>query len=222
MAQAPTYSQKVTQTLKQMLLEGRLRPGQRVNEVALSDELGISRAPIREALHMLVAEGLVVNRPQRGKFITALTPQEIRNSYFVGGVLEGAGAAQCAQHFEQQDFDHLTEVMQRMEAVVKHAIAGNAAMQELAPLDTAFHAIIFSRINNPLLAEVSRHSCLRVSKFLLYPHWLNLYTPQEFCQRHQRVLDALRTRDPKCIENCLREHYTEAGDRLAPFGIPRD
>ena len=209
-----TYSQQVVLALKQMLLDGKLSPGDRVNEVALSTDLGVSRAPVREALHMLVAEGLVVNRPQRGKFITSLSPDEIRNSYFVGGVLEGAAAAACAQCFDDRDFARLTEVVAQMRRSVELGFGIHA----LAPLDTDFHGIIFSRINNPLLVEVSRHSCLRVSKFLYYRHWLSAYTPDEFCQRHQVVLEALRGRDARHIETVLREHYQDSGQRLAPFG----
>lgn len=212
--QSTTYSQKVAQTLKEMLLDGKLVPGDRVNEAALAAMLGISRAPIREALHMLVAEGLVVNRPQRGKFITSLTPQEICNSFFVGGVLEGAAAAACAQDFDERDFDHMALVLARMQELVQQ----NKGMQDLAPLDTDFHGIIFSRINNPLLVDVSRHSCLRISKLLFYRHWLAAYTPEEFYQRHEVVLAALRTRDPQTIENCLRHHYMDSGRRLARFG----
>lgn len=211
MNEARTYSQKVAHTLKQMLLEGRLASGDRVNEAVLATELGLSRAPVREALHMLVAEGLVVNRPQRGKFITSLTPQEIRNSYFVGGVLEGAAAAACAHCFTEEDFTHMDGVLQQM----RHTMDSGGSMRDLAPLDTAFHDIIFSRVNNPLLEEVSRHSCLRISKFLLYRQWLEAFTPQEFCQRHQHVLEALLTRTPQTIEACLREHYMDAGQRLA-------
>lgn len=216
MSSSLTYSQRVAHTLKQMLLDGQLAPGDRLNEVALSTTMGLSRAPIREALHMLVAEGLVVNRPQRGKFITSLTEQEIRNSFFVGGVLEGAAAAVCAQDFDQRDFQHMEAVLQ----TIHELILRGGTMQQLAPLDTAFHDIIFSRINNPLLVEVSRHSCLRISKLLFYRHWLNAYTPEEFYLRHVQVLDALRSREAHTIEQCLRAHYGESGKRLSRYGAP--
>ena len=213
--QNATYSQKVAHTLKQMLLDGTLAPGDRVNEVALATRLGMSRAPIREALHMLVTEGLVVNRPQRGKFITTLTPQEIRNSFFVGGVLEGAAAAVCARSFVEDDFARMEQTLAQM----RELMAQGQGISAMAPLDTAFHGHIFSRINNPLLVEVSRHSCLRISKFLLYRRWLYAFTPVEFYERHALLLDVLRTREPHTIEQVLREHYLESGERLARFGV---
>ena len=211
-----TYSEQVAETLKQMLLEGRLSPGDRVHETALAEQLGISRAPIREALHMLVTEGLIIHRPQRGKFIMTLTPQEICNSYFVGGVLEGAAAAACCRDFDREDFRRMEEVV----TGIRKRVEENRDMREIAPLDTDFHGIIFSRINNPLLVDISRRSCLRISKILFFRHWLTIYTPMEFYQRHAHLLQVLRTRAPGDIETALRAHYEESGRRLSRFGTP--
>ncbi len=211
MAQALTYSEKIVAVLKNMLLTGRLSPGDRVNEMALATELGVSRAPIREALHMLVAEGLVVNKPQRGKFITPITLAEIRNSYFIGGVLEGAAAAQFAYGFTDEDLARMQAILEQMHI----GVLQGQSMEILASLDTDFHSVIFERVNNPTLQNICRHSCLRISKFLLFRHWLHAYTPQEFCDRHERVLQALRMRNAMSIESVIREHYVESGKRLA-------
>lgn len=212
MANCVTYSKQVVDALKNMLLQGELEPGDRVNEVRIAEELGISRAPVREALHMLTTEGLIEIRPQKGKFIRKLSPQEVHNSYFVGGVLEGAAAAACCQTFDDNDFQQLEQVLLHMRLAAEQG-QGTAA---LAPWDTAFHQVIFTRADNHLLEELSRRSCLRISKFLLFRHWQKIYSPQEVCQRHREVLDVLKTRHPQEIEACLRAHYTEAGNRLAP------
>ncbi len=211
MAPALTYSEKVANFLKDMLLTGRLSPGDRVNEVALATELGVSRAPIREALHMLVAEGLVINKPQRGKFITPLTPEEIRNSYFIGAVLEGAAAAQCANNFNEDDFTRMQSIVAKMQ----NGAEKDYHMDRLAPLDTDFHNVIFDRINNPTLRDICKDSCLRISKFLLFRHWQHAYNPQEFYERHEKVFQAIRLRNALGIESIIREHYIESGKRLS-------
>lgn len=214
MSNCVTYSEQVVEALKRMLLNGELVPGDRVNEARIAEELSISRAPVRDALHMLTAEGLIEIRPQKGKFITHLTAQEVRNSYFVGGVLEGAAAAACCNNFTEQDFAQLADVLQAMEE------AQSLGTVALAPLDTAFHQIIFSRVNNPLLEDLSRRSCLRISKFLLFRHWQRVYTPEDILARHREVLEVLKTRNAHDIEDCLRAHYMDSGHRLAPFGMP--
>lgn len=208
-----TYSEQVVEALKTMLLRGELAPGDRVNEAKIAVELGISRAPVREALHMLTTEGLIEIRPQKGKFITKLSQQEVYHSYFVGGVLEGAAAAACCQYFSDSDFTQLEAVLDKMREAVDSGL-GTIAM---APLDTSFHQIIFTRVNNPLLEELSRRSCLRISKFLLFRHWQQVYTAHEVYQRHVEVLQELKTRDPQRIEACLRAHYIDSGNRLAPY-----
>lgn len=213
MANCTTYSAQVVEALKGMLLRSELRPGDRVNEAKIAEELGVSRAPVREALHMLTSEGLIEIQPQKGKFITSLTPREVQNSYFVGGVLEGAAAAACCHSFTQGDFNRMEAVLQQM----REAVDNGGGTLEQAPLDTAFHQIIFSRVDNPLLEDLSRRSCLRISKFLLFRHWQHIYSPQEVYQRHREVLDALESRVPHKIESCLRDHYIDSGNRLAPY-----
>lgn len=208
-----TYSAQVVEALKGMLVRSELLPGDRVHEAKIAEVLGVSRAPVREALHMLTSEGLIEIQPQKGKFITSLTPQEVHNSYFVGGVLEGAAAAACCHNFTQHDFDQMETVLQQM-LEATHNGGGTLAQ---APLDTVFHQIIFSRVNNPLLEDLSRRSCLRISKFLLFRHWQQAYSPQEVYDRHREVLDVLQTRNPQHIESCLRDHYIDSGNRLAPF-----
>ncbi len=211
MAPALTYSEKVANFLKNKLLNGKLSPGDRVNEVALATELGVSRAPIREALHMLVAEGLVINKPQRGKFITPITPEEIRNSYFIGAVLEGAAAAQCALDFTEEDFCRMQSILEQMRLGAEH----NHSMDTLAPLDTEFHNVIFDRINNPTLRGICKDSCLRISKFLLFRHWQHAYNSQEFYDRHEKVFQAIRIGNAMGIESVIREHYIESGKRIS-------
>lgn len=213
MSNCVTYSEQVVEALKTMLLKGELTPGDRVNESRIAEELGISRAPVREALHMLTTEGLIEIRPQKGKFITRLSPKEVQDSYFVGGVLEGAAAAACCQHFTDNDFAQMEAVLAQMRNNAVH----NRSIAAQAPLDTAFHQIIFMRVNNPLLEELSRRSCLRISKFLLFRHWQEVYSPHEVYQRHREVLDVLNTRDPGHIEACLRAHYIDSAHRLSPF-----
>lgn len=213
MSNCVTYSEQVVESLKGMLLKGELSPGDRVHEAKIAEELGISRAPVREALHMLTTEGLIEIRPQKGKFITRLSPKEVQDSYFVGGVLEGAAAAACCLHFTDADFAQMEEVLAQM----RDNATQNRGIAAQAPLDTAFHQVIFTRVNNPLLEELSRRSCLRISKFLLFRHWQEVYSPQEVYQRHCEVLEVLKTRASRQIEACLRAHYMDSADRLSPF-----
>ena len=116
MSAVKTYSEQIIVYIKNAILTGKLHPGDKVNEVVVASELSISRAPVREALQMLAKEGLITSIPQRGKFITALTAKQIRDSYFTGGVLEGAAVSSTISQFEQRDFDSLEKIVNEMKA----------------------------------------------------------------------------------------------------------
>ncbi len=210
-----TYSEQVAEYIKQSMLEGKLSPGDQVKEVLLAEKLGISRAPIREALQILAREGLIQSEPQKGKYVSALTAKQIKDSYFTGGVLEAAAVTQAMSLYTKEDIAKLERVVEEMHQV---ADSGNAT-DSLAKLDSTFHNILFSRIDNELLIELCRRSCQGISKFLLYRHWINLYSPQDVYERHLAILDALKSGKPSKLEKIIRKHYTDSGKRMSLYGV---
>ncbi|MDL2209361.1 GntR family transcriptional regulator [Desulfovibrio sp. OttesenSCG-928-O18] len=210
-----TYGTQITEYIKQCILDGEYGPGEKVNEVDIASRLKVSRAPVREALQYLAQTGLLVSIPQKGKFIAALTAKEIQDSYFTGGVLEGAAASSTIHLFTDGDFaamDKLVQEMGRLGSVPD-------SREAMAELDNEFHERIFSHSANTLLRELSRRSCQGISKFLLYRYWRDAFVPGEMHGRHKAVLEALTSRDPVRIESAIREHYREAGQRMARYGV---
>lgn len=210
-----TYSQQVADYIKQSILKGELQPGDQVKEVELSEKLAISRAPIREALQLLAREGLIQTEPQKGKYITELTSQQIKDSYFTGGVLEAAAVSQTLHLYTEKDLARLEEIVQGM----YHVAQSGKDIDSLAELDNEFHNVLFSRITNELLIDLCRRSCQGISKFLLYRHWINLFDPQEVYERHIAILDALKTGKASKVEKVIRKHYTDSGERMAKYGV---
>ena len=210
-----TYSDQVADYIRERILDGELNPGDQVKEVAIAEKLSISRAPIREAMQTLAKEGLIDSRPQRGKFITALTAKEIENSYFTGAVLEAAAVARVLDAYTDDDIRHMEKIVQAMKDIADN----DQAIKKMVPLDSAFHNILFSRVDNDLLVELCKRSCQGISKFLLFRHWIKLYSAKRVYERHREVLGALISRDPILVENVLREHYFASGRRMARFGV---
>ena len=93
-----TYCNQVTSYIRSLIRKGTLEIGAPVKEAVLSEQLGISRAPIREALQVLVQEGLITSEPQKGKHVRQMTGKEIYDSYVVAGILEGAGVAESLRN----------------------------------------------------------------------------------------------------------------------------
>lgn len=210
-----TYSEQVAEYIKQSILDGELSPGDQVKEVLLAEKLGISRAPIREALQTLAREGLIRSEPQKGKHVSALTAKQIMDSYFTGGVLEAAAVTQALLQYTESDLADLEKVVDQMREVAE----SGERPDSLAQLDNAFHDILFSRIDNDLLIELCRRSCQGISKFLLYKYWINLFSPQQVYERHLEILEALKAGKPAKLEKTIRKHYTDSGKRMAKYGV---
>ena len=218
MQEIKTYSEQVTEYIKRSILEGTLNPGDKVNEVHVAATLSISRAPVREALQMLTREGLIVSIAQKGKFINCLTKKQIEESYFTGGVLEGAGVAASIGKFTDEDFKTLQDIVDRMEVIASMETGAD----HMPALDDEFHGVLFSKTDNTLLVELSRRYCHGVSKFLLFRYWRNLFSSRKVWERHKSILDALKTRDRMIIEQAIRDHYIESGQRMSKFGCEQD
>lgn len=208
-----TYSEKVAQLIMQRIRSGKLRPGDPVGEAALAEECGISRAPVREALHHLEAEGLLMSHPKRGKCVTILTPEKIRANYELSAILESEAAVLAAEHMPPQVQARLTSLMDEMRA----AVASGDSYEEHADLGTQFHETILGLSDNALLRSLASRFSRVISKFLLYQEWRTIYTPEELFDRHNRIYDALCSRDPDRIRKTIRAHYAESVGRLACF-----
>ena len=210
-----TYSDQVADYVKERILNGDLVPGAPITETAIASELSISRAPVREAMLILLREGLIESHPQRGKNITALTAKQIKNSYFTGGILEAAAVARALNYYTDEDIAELESIIAKMRQIA----VNNGSVSDQAPLDNSFHDLLFSRIDNDLIIELCRRACQGISKFLLYKEWVKLFPAKKVYERHKQIVDALKTKDPQIIERIIREHYTESGERMSAFGV---
>ncbi len=210
-----TYSELVVDYVKNRILSGHLSPGEPVMESSIASELSISRAPVREAMQILLREGLIESRPQKVKHVTALTSKQIRDSYFTGGILEAAAVAQVLDQYTDKDLEKLESILSKMKQIADNG----DRLPELATLDNSFHNVLFSRIDNDLIKDLCRRSCQGISKFLLYRHWLKLFPAAKVYQRHKKIVDALKQKDAAIIEQVIREHYIESGEKMSVFGV---
>lgn len=209
-----TYSGQVVEFIKRCILDGELAPGEQVKEVMLAERLGISRAPIREALQILAQDGLITSEPQKGKFIRKMTRQEIEDEYEIGGILEGAGVAAALPAMTSVDVARLTGMVEHM-ARLAPKVGG---LYEFSEVDEAFHNALLQHCANRRLVDMARSACANISKFLFYNHWNILFTPQEFVDRHRDILNSVLTGDPVEVEATLRAHYRKSGRRMGQFG----
>lgn len=204
-----TYKDYVITYLYEKMQNDKLKPGDQILESHLAESLGISRAPIREALQQLVSEGLLEYKPQVGNFVAALSAKEIIDAYVTRGVLEGFAVAQALDSFYDEDFTALDGLCEKME---NYAIRGR--QKELIDAGSKFHAMLFNRSDNQQLVEYTERLSHKLH-LLFYKHWGALYDAGEIRDRHQSLVKTLRKGNRNDVEHALRQHYLETGQKVA-------
>lgn len=204
-----TYKDQVVDFIYDLILEGRFIPGDQLKESLLAKEMGISRAPVREALRELIAVGIVDYRPQVGNFIAQLSPKQIVDAYTTRGVLEGFAIMQTREKFIDDDFEELDLMVTKMQ---RAAEKGNR--KKVVQVGAEFHDLLVQNNKNVQLAEYTERLSLKLH-ILFYRHWSTLYLPAEIGDRHRRIVESLVSKSPQAIEHVVREHYIETGAKIA-------
>ncbi|PHR24457.1 MAG: hypothetical protein COA36_15570 [Desulfotalea sp.] len=204
-----TYKDQVVQYIYDLVLEGKFSPGDHLKESLLAMEMGISRAPVREAFRELISSGIVEYRPQVGNFIALLSPKEIVDSYTTRGVLEGFAVMETHQKFAEDDLEELDSMVERM-----RRFATKGDRKKVVQVGGEFHELLTSYNRNVQLAEYNERLSLKLH-VLFYKHWSTLYSADEIGDRHGRIVEALRSAGAVQIEQIIRDHYIETGTKIA-------
>lgn len=203
-----TYKDHVIKYIYDGMRENRFRPGEKILESHLAKELGISRAPIREALADLVRAGLLEYRPQVGNFVASLSPREIIDSYVARGVLEGFAVAQGIDNFSDADLNRLEEMAHKMASYAK-----DKKRKALIDIGQEFHEELFSHCTNDQVVLFTEQLSLKLH-LLFYKHWGRVYSPEEIRDRHLEIIKAIRTKNAVEVEMMIRQHYIETGRKV--------
>jgi len=146
-----SLSAVVSEQIRGRILDGTLKPGERLVEDRLSAELGVSRVPVREALRGLSAEGLVTLLPRRGATVVEVTPESVAELVEVRALLEGLNAKLAAQRHDPKIVEQLKDTLARGNQAAKTGTA-----EELAHLNAEFHERLAVASRNTVLSEVMR------------------------------------------------------------------
>lgn len=203
-----TYKDQVIDHIYQMLLADQLKPGDRLKESLLALEMGISRAPIREALKELMTLGLIDYKPQIGNFLPVMTPKQIIDSYTTRGVLEGYAVMSASEHFTRQDLERLDRYVDVMGQAAK-----DGEHKQVVDIGGEFHDFLVARSDNQQLLEYSSRLSMKLH-VLFYKHWGMLYRPDEIEQRHRAIVTSIKAQDKTQIEQVVRNHYVETGSKI--------
>jgi DNA-binding GntR family transcriptional regulator len=203
-----TLWQRVYDYLREEILSERLQPGAELQEVALAEELGLSRGPIREAIGRLAAEGLVTVRPRRGAVVRSLSKDEFLELYQVRESLEMMAVRLAVPRLEDRHFAQLEELIASMS---RHAERGEVA--EFFEANVAFHALLFEASGNTTLQELYGQLVGQMGRYRLRSLTLrgNL---QRSVAEHAAIVRAAKRRDADRAVHLMSEHIRVPQRRL--------
>jgi DNA-binding GntR family transcriptional regulator len=203
-----TLWQRVYEHLREEILTERLLPGTELQEVPLSEELGVSRGPIREAIGRLAAEGLVTVRPRRGAVVRSLSKDEFVELYQVREALEVMAVQLAVPKLEADDFAQLEELIDRMSG---HAERDE--VKEFFAANLAFHGHILASCGNTRLQELYAQLLGQMGRFRMRSLTLrgNL---QRSVAEHRAILRAARRGDADRAAHLMSEHIRVPMRRL--------
>ena len=194
--------------LRNMLVEGRIAPGAKLNERELAAALHISRTPLREAIKMLASEGLVDLLPNRGAVAVKLTEADVVHSFELLAELEGLAGELAAQRIEEGARQELrAKHFEMMACHARHDLSGYYRLNAL------IHAGIGDAAANPVLAGTYRKVNARVQS-LRFRTNQNQTKWQRAMQEHTQMMEALDARDGAALRQILKTHLEHKRDTV--------
>lgn len=189
------------ETLRRRIIEVELQPGERLVERDLATELEVSRIPLREALRLLAADGLVVLVPHRGALVAPFTPTDVRDLFDVRESLESLAARLAAERAGEEGLERLAARLDVARTAIREQ-----DRRAIAFANAAFHTDIVDLASNALLSGVMRPLEARM-------HWLFRLTaqrdPAQQCAEHQQLYEAVAARDGDLAARLAHEHVAD-------------
>jgi DNA-binding GntR family transcriptional regulator len=208
-------AERVLQQITDAIVTGRLRPGDKIVETRLGEQLGVSRGPVREAIRHLEQMGLVEKVPYRGTFVSRLTQRDIEELHKMRELLEGLAARLLAERGDPQAVAKLQAILDEMRQA---AISGEPS--RMIALDADFHDTLIELSEHKLLREVWRIVSGRLRRFLVLRRHRLYSTLEEAVQLHESVVWAIAAGDAEQAEAKTRHHVyavleaSEAGEAV--------
>ncbi len=208
-----TLPEEVFEVLSDAILTGDLKEGERLNETELAERMGISRAPIREALAKLERQGLAYSVARRGTFVRPWTKEDLWEVAILRATLEALAAQLAVPHITQDDLIFLERTLEEM----KDAERANDA-ERLIDLDFAFHDRVVERCQHRRLQQLVLDMRLQVRIFRIVTRRTDYET---YPDMHHDVLEALRTGDPHIAQQTVYSHVMQSAES-ALAALPDD
>jgi len=211
---------KIADKIRELIILGKLKPGERLKENRMAVSSNISRQPIREALRILELEHLITIIPRKGAYVAEISLKEVKEIYAIRAMIDGYAARLAVSSITEQDLSELESVLDLMDRAIRE---GN--FEKLIKYNLSFHQKIINLSKNDTLVKFYKSVLLPVRRYQrmglsLHSSWIISL------REHRNILKALTARKVEQVEKICREHALSAEkrltDRLISVGIKGD
>ena len=198
--QPVSLREQVVEQVRTAIIEGRLRPNDHITEANLTEQLGVSRTPVREALILLEREGLVVFAPNRGAFVRVFDEPDVEDIFSMRTALENFAAELLLPHVTADDLAQLDSIINQQEDAIRRKDFNN-----VRSLDMAFHRYLVHNNNNQLLTRNWEEIVAQIAALLyMRADAMPDYDEMLAVRDHRAILDGYRAHDLDAVHEANR------------------
>ena len=204
---------RVFHKLREDILNGKYKENEELKEVAIGEELGVSRTPVREAFRQLELEGLIQIVPNKGAYVTGITAKDVKDIYMIRSSLEGMCARLATEHITPEQLEELEE---NVYLASFHASKGH--MEQMAELDNRFHHILYEACDSKMLEKLLQdfhQYVMRIRKKTLSTKERGIASNEE----HRQIMEAIKSGKPEEAEKLATQHMVNAYDNIVKNGL---
>jgi len=197
-------SDRVKQYIVEAVLSGELKPGDRIVENSMARLLGVSQAPVREAIRDLVLLGFLETEPYKGTSVRSFTPEELWETYTVRAALESLATRLAATRLTEEDVATLQGILDSMMEAAR-----DQDRDRVVQLDNTFHEAILKFSRNKTLYQLWKS--LEYGIWSIVTYRKSSLDPEYLAARHEELLEALKSGDPERATRVMQNHIEEMG-----------
>lgn len=190
----------VFSTLREAILRGDLKPGERLMELQLAAKLGVSRTPIREAIRMLQQEGLAVTIPRKGAQVAAMTEKDVADVLLIREALEILAAQIACDNISSECLDALEENVKEFEKALK-----TTDIKQIVQTDMDFHDMIYNSAGNPTLVTILNNLREQIYRYRVEYLKDESNYPQ-LVEEHRQIIVGLARREKEYVSEMMKRH----------------
>ncbi|MDX2495723.1 MAG: GntR family transcriptional regulator [Desulfuromusa sp.] len=203
-----TLREKILETIREAILKGDLKPGEKVAEPELAERFGISRTPIREAFRQLESEGFLTVIPRKGAVVAALSERDVQEYYAVKSILEGYAAELAAQNLTEKELAKLESINDRLKQLAKD---GDVKM--FYKIHHEFHDTFLKAADNSKLYDLIKQLGMKFSRLRMASLSVDGRMAISVAE-HEKLLDAFHRHDGKAAEALVKKTAAIGGNVL--------